>query len=355
MDIVKIPLLTATNINVGPISPSTYGNCKCWYPLIAKSILKHQIQGNYSKYLIPSFSPNSYLGTIIHKLFEERVNGSIPDEETYCQRWEELINSTESEIKKAYPLVSNFDLTDYDKMYTSCDSAMRLTPISHLSDTSSRTVSKSTELKVSYDNLIYGSIDRVKRINGKVELIDYKSGQILDESSCIKKQYVSQLNIYAICYEKLYSETVSKLTIIHTDTLEEYNVELQRDKFNVIIHDIKNQLNYLDALVANNTIDTCQVLNDGCGFCSYRHFCKKYMFSPNRDPYMVDGIVTQYGENGTIQMINSTGKLFSISKMKGLTASDGSGIVGKHLIIINVSQPIEGTYKRTDHTIIFEK
>lgn len=355
MDIVKIPSLTATNINVGPISPSTYGNCKCWYPHIAKSILKQQIQGNYSKYLIPSFSPNSYIGTIIHKLFEERINGSIPDEETYYQRWEELINSTENEIKETYPLVSNFDLADYDKMYTSCDSAMRLTPISHLSDTSCRTVSKSTELKVSYDNLIYGSIDRVKRINGQVELIDYKSGQILDEVGSIKKQYVSQLNIYAICYEKLYSETVSKLTIIHTDTLEEYNVVLQRDKFNVIIQDIKNQLNYLDTLVANNTIDTCQVLNDGCDFCCYRHFCKKYMCSPDRDPYMVDGIVTQYGENGTIQMTNLTGELLSISKMKGLTASDGSSIIGKHLIIINVSQPIEGTYKRTDRTIIFEK
>ena len=340
MDIVKIPSLTTTNINVGPISPSTYGNCKCWYPLIVKSILKQQIHGNYSKYLIPSFSPNSYIGTIIHKLFEERVNGSIPDEETYYQRWEELINSTESEIKEAYPLVSNFDLADYDKMYTSCDSAMRLTPISHLSDTSCWTVPKSTELKVSYNNLIYGTIDRVKKINGQVELIDYKSGQILDETGCIKKQYVSQLNIYAICYEKLYSETVSKLTIIHTDTLEEYNVELQRDKFNVIIQDIKNQLNYLDTLVANNTIDTCQVLNDGCDFCCYRHFCKKYMCSPDRDPYMVDGIVTQYGENGTIQMTNLTGELLSISKMKGLTASDGSSIIGKHLIIINSNQQL---------------
>lgn len=355
MNIVKIPSLTATKINIGPISPSTYGNCKCWYPLIAKNILKQQIQGNYRKYLIPSFSTNSYIGTIIHKLFEERVNGFIPDEETYYQRWEELINATEREIKEAYPFVSNFDIVDYDKMYTTCDSAMRLIPISHLPDNSCRTVPKSTELKVSYDNLIYGSIDKVKSMNGQVELIDYKSCQILDEAGSIKKQYVLQLNIYAICYEKLYPETVSKLTIVHTDTLQEYNVELHRDKFNDIIQDIKNQLNYLNSLVADNTIETCQVLNEGCVFCSYRHFCKKYMSNLDRDPYMVDGIVNQYGENGTIQMTSMTGKVFSVSKMNGLTASDGSSIIGKRLIIINVSQPIEGIYKRTNRTIIFEK
>ncbi len=355
MDIVKIPSLTAAKIKVGPISPSTYGNCKCWYPQIAKNILRQQTQGKYNKYLIPSLSRNSYIGTIIHRLFEERVSGSIPDEETYYKRWEELIGETEDEIKETYPFVTNFDLADYDKMYASCKSAMRLTPISHSSDNVCRATSKSTELEVSYDNLIHGSIDRIKRTNGQVELIDYKSGQILDERGHIKERYISQMNLYAICYEKFYSETVSKLTILHTDTLGEYDVDLQRDKFDDIILSIKNQLNYLDILVSDNTSETCQTLNDGCSFCNFRHLCKTYMSSPNRDPYIVDGIVSRYGENGTLLMISQTGETFSVSKMNGLTASDGGSIIGKHLIIINVSQSIKGTYKRTDRTIIFEK
>lgn len=353
MDIVKIPTLSVTNIKVGPISPSTYGNCKCWYPMIVKNILKYQSQGSYSKYLIPSFSPNSYLGTIIHKLFEERVNGSIPDEEAYYQRWEELIRNTEDEIKRLYPLVVNFDLTDYEKMYASCDSAMRLTPIAHSSENPSGVASKCTELKVFYENLIYGSIDRVKRTKGQVELIDYKSGHILDETGCVKEQYVSQLNIYAICYEKCYSETVSKLTILHTDTLEEYGVELRRDRFDAIVQEIKNKLSYLDELIANGIAEECQVLNDGCGFCTCRHLCDKYMTSSIRNLYMVEGVVKQYGNNGTIQMVDADGEVISISKMKDLTAHDS--IVGKHLIIVNVSQLMERVYKRTDCTIVYEK
>lgn len=355
MNIVKIPSLTASKIKVGPISPSTYGNCKCWYPQIVRNILRQQAQGKYNKYLIPSFSRSSYIGTIIHKLFEERVNGSIPDEEAYYRRWEELVGETEDKIKETYPLVTNFDLADYDKMYASCKSAMKLAPISHPSDNGCKATSKSTELEVSYDNLIHGSIDRVKRTNGQVELVDYKSGQILDERGHIKESYISQMNLYAICYEKSYSETVSKLTILHTDTLEEYDVDLQRDKFDDIIQNIEIQLNYLDMLVSDNTPETCQVLNDGCSFCNFRHLCQKYMSSPDRDPYIIDGIVSRYGENGTLLMISQTGKAFSVSKMNGLAASDGGSIIGKHLIIINVSQPIEGTYKRTDRTIIFEK
>lgn len=45
---------------------------------------------------------------------------------------------------------------------------------------------------------IKGSIDRVKRTADGVELIDYKTGKVLDDNGDIKQQYIYQLNIYAI-------------------------------------------------------------------------------------------------------------------------------------------------------------
>lgn len=98
-----------------------------------------------------------------------------------------------------------------------------------------------------------------------------------------------------------------------------------------------------------------QFLNSDCCYCNCRHICDLYRQQIDRDPYIVCGNVLQYGNNGTIVLLRDDGRECSISKMLGLSSSDGSSIVGKELIIINPFILEDTKYKKGDRTIIFEK
>lgn len=337
---------------MGAISPSVYDNI-CWYPFIFRQFAQSKFTSKYRKFLIPSLSRHQYLGTIIHKLFERRVYGLIPDKATYYSMWSELTTKKEKEILDLYPSLSFFDLTDYNKMYSSCLSAMKINPI-EIYNQQHTGIHKCTEIRVSYEDIILGYIDKVVFINEGSEIIDYKSGNVLDDNNNIKEKYVNQLNLYAICYEKTFNRKVVKLTIIQTDSLTEYDVPIMRNNYISMIEQIKNKVSIINKHICNNTIEDIQTIHEHCKYCEIRHLCKAYINSNMREKHLVIGDVIECSNRGTLLLTNLQGSTIYISKWIDLCDTNHSNLIGKRLAFTNVLQPIDNIYKKTDHTIVYE-
>lgn len=337
---------------MGAIPPSAYDNM-CLYPLLFHRFVRSNFTAEYRKFLIPSLSRHQYLGTIIHKLFERRVNGLVPDKDTYYAMWSELTTKKEKEILELYPSLSFFDLTDYNKMYSSCLLAMNIKPI-EIGSQQHTGIHKYTEVRVLYEDLILGYIDKVVFINEESEIIDYKSGSVLDDSNNIKDMYVNQLNLYAICYEKTFNRKVAKLTIVQTDSMTKYDVPILRDDYISMIEQIRNKVFVINEHIRNNTIEDIQTLHEHCKFCEIRHLCKAYINSDLRDKYLVIGDVIECSNRGTLLLKDLYGDTICISKWINLCQTKQSDLIGKRLAFTNVLQPVDGIYKKTDHTLVYE-
>ncbi len=351
MIINKIPdiHISFPDSKVGAISPSAYNNI-CWYPFVFRRFAQSKFGDEYRKLLIPSLSRHQYLGTIIHELFERRVHGLVPDKATYLSMWSELITKKEKEILELYPSLSFFDLTDYNKMYSSCLSAMNIKPI-EIGNQQHTGIHKCTEVKVSYEDLILGYIDKVAFIHEDSEIIDYKSGSILDDNNNIKEIYINQLNLYAICYENSFNRKVVKLTIVQTDTMTEYDVPILRDDYISMIDQIKNKVSAINKHILNNTIENIQILHEHCKYCEIRHLCDAYINSNLREKYFVIGDVIECSNRGVLLLRDLYGEAISISKWTDLYQLD---LIGKRFAFTNVLQPVDGIYKKTDRTIVYE-
>lgn len=337
---------------VGFIPLSAYDNM-CWYPLVFRRFVRDKFADEYRKFLIPSLSKHQYLGIIIHELLERRANGLVPDKAAYYSMWSELTAKKEKEILELYPSLSFFDLTDYNKMYSSCLSAMNMKPL-NFSNQQYTGTHKYTEVRVSYEDLLLGYIDKVIFINEESEIIDYKSGSVLDESNNIKNTYINQLNLYAICYEKTFNRKVIKLTIVQTDSMNEYDVPILRDSHIAMIEQIRNKVLVINEHICNNTIENIQTLNEYCKYCEIKHLCKAYINSDLIEKHLVIGDVIECSNRGALLIKDLHGDTVCISKWIDLCKTNQPDLIGKRLAFINVLQAVNGIYKKTDRTIVYE-
>ena len=341
---------------VNGLTPSNFYRIRngCSFPIAIYQIIK---DNNLDwSILLPNLSKAAHLGTIIHRLFEERVKGEIQNEEEYEIKWEHYVEQEEAKIKQNYPSISGVSFSDYDKLYESCDSTMKIEPLSTVDRSQTSSENRRTlEANVSYEGYIYGTIDRLIFHDNSIEIIDYKSGEIFDEKGNIKDSISYQLNLYAICCEYQFNIPVKKLTIIRTSDLTEIEIPIQRDNFELYLNNIKNIIDKINYAIANKSIEALQTPNaDLCGFCNCRHICNNYLRSALRSDNIVDGIVTDCSNKNYLELIDSTGNKFVVNKLGELNIEDWDSLFNKHLIFINVSSRIEDVYKRTNRTLIYQ-
>jgi|WetSurMetagenome_2_1015567.scaffolds.fasta_scaffold01432_4 CRISPR/Cas system-associated exonuclease Cas4 (RecB family) len=356
MKIKVLPNISKLQIQVHELTPSTYSRIRsgCTFPVIVTQAFK---TNNLDWHLLlPNLSKASHLGTIIHKLFEERVMGLVPDEDEYERRWEQYVKRHEDDIKNYYSSLQRVSFSDYDKMYESCDSTIGIPVVQQGSiDNIAASRQHTLEVKVSYPGYIYGTVDRIKFHPNGIEIIDYKSGKVFEEDGSIKEIIAYQMNLYAICCEHQYGKRVSKLTVIHTSNSEETDVLLKRNFFESMLIEIKSLIKGINTAIDSGLVESQQSPNEqDCPNCNCKHLCKKYLESEYRSEYIVDGIVVDNNSRKFLKLQDSCGKIFTISKMNDLEIDDWDKLLGKHLIFINVSSRIDDVYKRINSTLIYE-
>ena len=266
---IKIHDINTSDVTVRKIGPSTYTSLKngCKY-----SYFLTHTRTKEPGTILPCHN-STLLGTVIHALFEERAKGMIQNEDDFERRWEAKLTEKENEIKQMYGL-KDFSMKDYDRMYLAMGTAMNMRAgnVGH-SVPGLPSTRVESEKPYETDNLI-GTIDRIENTDGKVKIIDFKTGHIINEATGnIKEEYVAQLNLYASMFVEKENMPVDSLEIMDTSG-NTFPVPMWSDA------QLKSTLKDIDDLISlmNSTAskESLAAVSDKCGMCSAKMICEPY-------------------------------------------------------------------------------
>lgn len=341
MRIIKVPSLKGYPLPITSLSPSQYTSiCTgCKYSFLLSRAVQEASAGMEESCLLP---PNdaAIKGTIIHRMYELRQKGTIGTEEEFDKQWKDSVKSMEMYYDRKYPSVF-FDLIDYDAMYQAREIAMKMpgAPASQSNgDSENHAMS---ELKVKIDGCLSGKIDKVAFFGGNVEIIDFKTGKVLDENNDIKQQYIDQLNLYALMYEHTYRKKVSSLKIVDRDG-SEIDVPFNEKRSVSYIQAVKDLINCLNSHVANGDIEQlASPSEEHCKYCSCKHLCKHYVASSEKDQ-IVSGVVIEASSQRkeVVKLQESNGRVVRLMKLSRYNIENFGNLTGKRLVFSDC-RPLE--------------
>ena len=208
-------------------------------------------------------------GTISHSLCEFVVKNPDVSIGDLVKKCTELVQEQETELKEDYPLLQNVSLMDNNRRNTAIIAANNL--ISNRAETSpdkAKAKQSYVEKYIGCDELhLGGYIDRVIIKDNLVHIIDYKFGEIYNESNEIKEEYFLQLRLYAMMYEKVHEQyRVERLVLITSDGVH-HEIPLERESWDDIQNSVKDTYNKISNLVSKKEWDGLAKPNvDTCGF-----------------------------------------------------------------------------------------
>lgn len=272
-----------SQINLRPlerISASRFFHMECCN-------LREVLESNGVEKSLPS-SPSTYFGSAAHKFLEKAGLGLINHEEDFESEWlttlsEKESSLLESEIEKHLVPLSR-SVTQYEikkrllfKKASSLINNRRSDRI--LTSYSTTGIEKWFETE---DGIVGGFVDKVLFTNNGYEIIDYKTGAIIDKySNDIKKEYKYQMFLYAaLMYENLNEwPTTVKIQGLNGD---EYSINYSTEECISLLYNAKALFSNINELLIgiNNNLELQKSLAnpapDNCRFCGYRSICSPY-------------------------------------------------------------------------------
>lgn len=341
---------------ISEISPSHYTWLRdgCPYSFLLESSLK-TFSG--PSLLMPPLSFNNVIGTIIHKIFQLVFSNQLEcSEEAITSKWMELCKAQKDIISEQYPTLRNIAIGDYDAMFDTIDVVKRMYSKGAVETNHIACITKLNEHFLKIDNLLKGSIDRIRPVPGGFEIIDYKTGKVYSDSGEIKQEYVAQLNLYAYMLSEKENVNISGLVII--DRLgNEISVPYYASQKASVLNSVRQQIHFInDAITTKNAEQLCKPTPDNCNFCVCQHLCHKRNVSADVPFHIIEGKVSRVWNNDQISLhVDNIGEI-TIAKLSALGLDNFSNYVGKTLIFVNLLQIIEGEqYNRCDKTAIYER
>lgn len=343
-----IPYIKSLNNYIVPItrlSPSSFNSLEKGCTL--RYILSYSIPYN----LKIASNKNAILGTIAHKLFELRRKGYIQDRIAFKNKWKELVSHEEEQLKRFYPSMRNFSLADFQLCIKSWEIAKNIVPIKNQLSISTNASSYGVEKSVRLGDVLYGKIDSVNPIDGGVEIVDFKTGNVYSDSGKIKDEYVYQLNLYALMYEYTYNISVKQLNIIDINgqIISVPRLDLNQTE---ILNKSKGLIAKINSLIEiTNPIELCEP-NESCRFCNCRHLCPDFYIKYNGTE-ILKGIVESVPNRNVIKLSNEfSGETIIIN---GFDALDFNmkDYIGKRIIFLKLFQRDGLPLSLTKYTLIF--
>ena len=358
MRFVKIPNIKNTwgNVRIETLSPSMFSwvQTGCSYQILLQRALD-SFKDN--KILLPA-SKSTLVGTIIHKIYELASIRELCSLKDLSAKWEELIEIQEERIRSNYPTLLNVDLNDYDKRNKCFRIALSLiNDKSRRCDSTDKTKTFSEYWIDCSEIGLRGIVDKLRITNNGLDIIDYKSGSVVDDDGSIKKEYITQLHLYALMCVHQNLGVIKSLSLIDMDG-RKYSVEYDERSNSTYLAQVQQTISNLNQVIINRDFDKVSRPCESCSFCSVRHICEKKSVSQHSIYTDVAGIVKRVISPNLFEIESFLGELCSVSGLEVYEIDNPEQYVSKKLSFVNILNTnlaqTSNSYKITNNTIIYE-
>lgn len=338
------------------ISPST---AYSFYLCQLKEILRF----NNMPPLLPSF-PSARLGTAIHSVLEEAAKGRINDKPSFEEQWRIKVSLVEGIMgripaeRHLIPLEESARTFEVKKIQAW--NLIKKSYISHdpFNKPSSLNVEKGLE---SSSSKVGGRTDLIVTRNEGAEIVDFKTGNLLDESGKPKVEYQMQMKLYAALYYDNYSEWPRKLTLVGLNQ-ERHEIGFSPNECRKLLSDLEHKLDDVNKKIQSDEplSNFASPSPEACRYCPYRPTCLSY-WSEREDseawPKDVSGKVIEKSASrmGLLRIIlENKGKRYII---RGLSARNSlNDDRAQNVLVCNLGQDqFSGQFMETQMTIVFQE
>ncbi len=305
----------------------------------------------------------SYFGNITHKVIEQATKGELTDEPAIQNRFDELIAAAETRLIAegwTHMVPLRRQVTDFaPRRKQAIRRALSLVPKQVLT-TGVMGGSYQTEQRFeSACKRVVGYIDAIRKTSDGIEIVDYKSGQIMDETGLnVKAAYRQQLWLYAYLYWERHNVWPVRLSLVGL-TGPAVDVPYTPDDAVAMFQRAVLQLEAINQRIA--AADWTR-LTDGvdaatCSYCPVRPACPAYTIVPGTKGYSdVVGTLTAVRQltNGTLLFqLTHTNLTYTVMNVPDRHLLTLSGLEGQPVSIMNTWPVSESRYEWLCQTVLF--
>ena len=359
MQFSKIPPVESAwdNVQIKTLSPSTFVwvNRGCGYQVLLQKAIK---TFNNNALLLPS-NRNVLLGKIIHKLYELTQKGELRSIADLKNKWDELVTLEKEKLAIDYPTLQNVGLNDYDKRNSVIRYAMGIMKKLNAVSTTPRPTKVYSEKWLDCTELgLIGIADKLI-IDGKyIDVLDFKSGHVLDETGNIKTEYVIQLHLYATMCQHLSMGIPRHLTLVDIDG-QNNDVPYSQAYSELLLSEVQKTIGVLNNIIATGNFKEYTKSELGlCANCGCRHVCE-YRTIPAESYYQtIIGEVIEIPSTNMYVLRKGDDKLY-ISGLDAYHVDNPKEYIGRTLTFVNIIRASQSaddyTYKITENTLVYEQ
>lgn len=356
----QIPNLISAwdNVNFTTLSPSTFSwvNRGCSYQVMLQKALTF--------FAVPSLSlpsnRNAILGTIIHKIYEITTKGELKSLSDLQHKWEELVAIEKNKLIATYPTFRNVDINDYVKRNSAFWHAMQMmrnVPNSPSDKNGARQIFTEKWLDCSSLGL-RGIVDKIIVVGDYFDIVDYKSGDVVDDTGSIKEEYRVQLHLYAAMCQAQSMGTPRRLSLVDI-VGNYYDVPFDEAFCRNLLQNVQTAIDQINHAVQSQDFEGyAKPKLMMCPNCGCRHICKYREIPPKSIFQTFTGIVKEIPSTNMYVLEAGTQTLY-ISGLDVYGVDHPKDYIGKTLTFVNVKRSSQkaddNTYTTTDNTLVYEQ
>lgn len=294
---------------ISRVSPSRYAATQ-------SCLLREVWHAANNEALLPP-SPTAELGRVIHQLLEMAGRGQLADtqEEQVDAAWTHLIMEAENQMSRSQlrrlqvPLCKNIPDFEVRRLRSYRQAREIAQAAAHASGPHGRDSSGCTGFELwieTDDGSVGGYIDRARRTEEGIVLLDYKSGAILERESNgglreVKAEYQDQMQLYAALYQHKFGEWPVHLDLVPPQgpavrlTYKPASAEQLLANAKGLLRDANRRIAEVQSGISQVT-SLASPCAGNCRLCMFRPACQAYWVLRQHDsiqrwPYDVKGIL----------------------------------------------------------------
>lgn len=359
MRFTRIPDIESAwdSVTIKTLSPSTFSwvSRGCGYQVLLQKALN---SFNDISLSLPS-NRNAILGTIIHKLYELTLKGELTNIPDLKNKWEELVAIEKDKLAANYPTLRNASLNNYDKRNSAIRYALGMLKKSEKKPVGGEEKKIYSEKRLDCPEIgLRGIADKLIVDDGHIDVIDFKSGHVKDESGNIKIEYSIQLHLYAAMCKYLSLGTPRALTLVDIDG-EHFEIPYSQEYSEQLLSEVQKTLQTLNNTVSTRTFASFAKPELGmCVNCSSRHVCQFRAIGLDSYYQTIIGQVVELPSSNMYVLQSDNNRLY-VSGLDAYNMDSYRDYIGKMLVFVNVvraSQIADDfTYKITENTLVYEQ